>query len=182
MWTEQWGDQRPVGYLLRSGQHEHWIRFHSLPDSRGTAKSDADMQELLSRHRTLLASLSKGVEFVWVLTVAWSDTPRAVQRTKKLRRAFPTADHWTSVPDSEGESWTHVYVARVRIDSPSVDALLRLVAADGAGDVILTADDLEWLYHPYYAGGDVILRDRVQRDLLANDYAEWLPQGGAGHL
>jgi hypothetical protein len=51
-------------------------------------------------------------------------------------------------------------------DAPALDRLLRLVADHVTSDVIITNSELNWLYHPYDGGADIIANSAAQRDQL----------------
>ena len=61
-----------------------------------------------------------------------------------------------------------------------VDGLLRAVADDEIGGVILGPADLRWLYHPYDGGADVILPTPFERDALKERHPAWLSRHPAG--
>jgi hypothetical protein len=88
------------------------------------------------------------------------------------------ADPWRTVLCED--IWWRLYVGEATLDSPALEALLLLVADDKATGVILTDDRVEWLYHPYDGGGDVIAPNRAVRDLLREKYSAWLSRHPAG--
>jgi hypothetical protein len=48
------------------------------------------------------------------------------------------------------------------------------------GVIIITTADINWLYHPYDGGADVIAATVVQRDRLRREHREWLSAQPAG--
>lgn len=186
-WRARWPDCRPIGHELRSSVRDFWVRFHSLPESRRHARDDADYDELLARHFTLLDELNSSVsapdEGLRVVTVSWSASPHRSGRPPALVSAVPEATHWQSLPyhlDGSDPVLAHLHVSATAADPDALRALLLLVADDGAADVIIGPPDLSWLYHPYDGGGDVIAPDPATRDRLRNRYADWLPRNPQG--
>ena len=84
---------------------------------------------------------------------------------------------WRSFVDPEDPEAgaINLFVSRIENSPVALDPLLRLVADFVTTDVILTTPDLDWLYHPYDGGADVIAPSREVRDDLAKRYAGWLP-------
>lgn len=189
LWERRWPRCRPIGHELRHAAPERWVRFHSLPASKRYADSDAEYAEILRRHITVLNELA--VQYpggtpgrVLVVTVAWSDGPAVPHRQTTVADTMPGAEHWTSVVserDEDGrEYWIHLFLSMSEIGSPQLERLLCLVADDETADVIITDTELNWLYHPYDGGADVITSSTLQRDMLRAQHLQWLsshPQG-----
>ncbi|GAA2905203.1 hypothetical protein Acy02nite_86120 [Actinoplanes cyaneus] len=92
---------------------------------------------------------------------------------------MPRAQYWRTVAldadtDSDEQLHMQLHVESSGLDSPELDPLLRAVADDELANVIVTPPGLEWLYHPYDGGADVILPTREQRDALKLEYRSWL--------
>lgn len=182
-WADRWAECRPIGHELRHWVPDRWVRFHSLPGSKRYAETEAEYGEILARHHAVLHELAgwtrpaqPGDELIAV-TESWSDSPAVVDRRPALVVAAPGAEPWTSVLYEEyddEETWTHLFVSRVSLGSTRLDRLLRLVADDKTGDVILSDLELNWLYHPYDGGADVIAATTGHRDALAVLHADWL--------
>jgi hypothetical protein len=187
-WRSRWPESRPIGHELRSSASSTWLRLHSLPASKRYAENEAEHDEVLSRHLTLLTELSSSAatspDDLRVVTVAWSESPEPAERDSDLLAAFPMATYWQTMPydmsDPDFPVWTHLYLGRTALNAAELRALLLLVAEDGTRDVIVCPPNADWLYHPYDGGGDVIAHDRAARDLLRGRHAGWLPRNPQG--
>lgn len=189
-WQELWPTVPPIGHLLRD--HDHWVRFHTLPLSQRYPTNEAEYAEILHRHQTLLDNLRhdqpSNTPEVYVLTCSWSAVPTPIPRPAPLARTTPGATHWCSTHQEETDDtdsdlppiWTHVFVDLLAWDDPRLHRLLRLVADDRTSDVILCDPDLNWLYHPYDGGADVITHAPAERDRLRDTHRCWLPTNPAG--
>ena len=179
-WRTKWPETRPIGHELRSSGHETWVRFHSLPESKRYAENEAEYDELLSRHFTLLKELSSSTstQDLCVITTAWSESSERAERDPELVSAFPSGIYWRSEPFDLSEPnypmLIHLYVGTTFLDSPDLRTLLRFVADDRTRNVIICPQSAEWLYHPYDGGGDVIAPNRPIRDALRERHADWL--------
>ncbi|MFT4087897.1 MAG: hypothetical protein QM658_12260 [Gordonia sp. (in: high G+C Gram-positive bacteria)] len=181
-WRARWGDLRPIGYELRGQVPDRWVRFHSSPESKGWAETDAERAEMQRRHLAVLADLCEEsgtpADALVMLTESWSWSQKREKReklAKRLRRVLPESAHWRTLrsdPD-DGGVWKHSYATSTTLDSRELRALLRMVARDRA-QVIICPESAAWLYHPYYAGGDVIALDVAIRDRLRDKRADWL--------
>ncbi len=66
-WMTTFGEIAPVGHVLRGHLHEHWTRFHSLPQSKRYAENDGEYAELLRRHLDVCSALFEPREVIFVL-------------------------------------------------------------------------------------------------------------------
>ena len=183
LWDVRWPGCPRLAYELR-GVGDRWVRFHSLPESKRYADSDAEYEIVLARHNTVLAELVTGPA-VLVVTAGYSDSPLPQDpgRTPETLAAHPDAVYWSSVctDDEPGdEHWTHLYVSRRPWSPGSLDPLLLQVADDVIANVLVTDLDLRWLYHPYDGGMDVILPSTAERDALKDRHSAWLSKHPGG--
>lgn len=82
----------PLGYELPGAYSDQWVRFHSLPESRRYADSDAEYAEILRRHRTVLRELQGSADLtdLWVIAVDWGSDDLAAGWSKgRLPSAWP---------------------------------------------------------------------------------------------
>ncbi|VXB44149.1 hypothetical protein [Aeromicrobium sp. 9AM] len=180
-WEAKFPGVLPIGHLVRDD--ERWVRFHSLPESKRYAENESEYEELLRRHHEVLTTLSAPHTDLIAITASWSPTKYARSRSRALQRAAPRAELWQSVvvdPDDEDAWFTNLFVSRVENSPASLNPLLRLVADFGTSDVLLTTPELTWLYHPYDGGADVIASSVERRDLIRQEFADWLPSNSSG--
>src|SRR5947209_5146416 len=78
LWRERWPNSRPIAHELKTSEHNRWVRFHSLPDSKRYADTEAEYQEILHRHATVLRELNglggyltTDVRDLLVVTCSW---------------------------------------------------------------------------------------------------------------
>ena len=165
-----------------------WVRFHSLPESKRYPEDQAEEDQVVFRHLTLLKELmSSRSDFtnqLWVVTAGWSRSCQPAERDADLISAFPNATYCKTVLQDDSEpddpAYTHLYLGTTTLDGADLRDLLVLVCHDGTAGVILCPPSLDWLYHPYDGGVDVIASDRTSREHLRVKYSDWLsrhPQG-----
>ena len=183
LWAQSWPALRPIGHEVRD-DHERWVRFHALPESKRYPEDEQEYAEVLRRHNVLLGELvSRTSPRLLVMTVAWSDSVVPTAREEALTRAVTDAELWTSVlreKDVDDERWTHVYVTSQAWQHGVLDPLLRLVADEETADVIVTDDRLRWLVHPYDGGIDIVTRSTQERDQLRDHHSDWLSSHPGG--
>lgn len=186
-WDSRWPGQEPISYRLRSDAR--WVRFHSLPQSKRYPDDEHELEEVLTRHRTVLDELAATAgdedRHVVVVTASWSASSQPIPRSAPVAAAIPGAQYWMSVRTEEDSAfrtwvWTHLYVDVVSLDDPGVEQLLRIVADDQTANALILAPDLSWLYAPYDGGADVYPATPEQRDELAAIHADWLSATDSG--
>lgn len=187
-WRSRRPNDRPIGTELRCSASSTWVRFHSLPGSKRYADNQAEYDELHSRHHTLISELSAiagtSVNDLRAVTPSFSGSPRPVDRHDALAAAMPSAAYWKTLPqdlsDPEDPCWIHLHLAKTSLHANDLRELLLLVADFGTGEVVLCPPTLEWLYHPYDGGCDVIAPDRAAVELLRTRHADWLSSDPSG--
>ena len=156
-WAKSWGGCRPVSYELRGCLHDRWVRFHSLPRSKRYASSEAEYAEVTHRHLTVLAELvpsgsADRAGGLVVVTASWSGDPRPAPREAELAAVLPAAAYWTSALTDDSvpgeQAWTHLWASAASLHGEELTRLLRLVADDVTDGVIITTDEMDWLYAP----------------------------------
>lgn len=185
-WDDRWPGTTVIAHRIEAPGR--WVRFHSLPESKRYADSEAEYDEILRRHLAVLRELAGATNgaapSLVVVTCSWSSSSDPVPRDPAVERTCGKALHWRSdltddsIPDEE--TWTHLFVQTLGLNDPRLAALLRLVADYETSGVIITELNCKWLYHPYDGGGDVFAVSSAQREFLAREHADWLskhPQG-----
>ncbi|MGW3074922.1 DUF3885 domain-containing protein [Kitasatospora sp. NPDC001132] len=177
LWERRWPGVEPVGYEIGTRTRDVWVRFHSLPQSKRYPDDEREYAIVLERHNTVLDELFAGSE-VYVLTPRWSgrtSVPR-MRRDAKHWRTWLQADD----PAPEFRTYCHVFVERRRWRRGELDRLLRRVADEREGGVIVTDTGMRRLYHPYDGGADVYLTTAEERDRLKERHADWLSRHPGG--
>lgn len=180
-WEAKFPGVQPIGHQVRND--ERWVRFHSLPESKRYAESEDEYEELLRRHHALLNKLAAPGTDLIAITASWSPTNYARSRPRALQASAPSAELWQSFvaePDDDEAWFTNLFVSKLKNSPASLDRLLRLVADEGTADVFLTTAELNWLYHPYDGGADVIASSVEQRDSMRQEFADWLSSHSYG--
>ncbi|WP_433512870.1 DUF3885 domain-containing protein [Nonomuraea sp. CA-143628] len=177
-WQSRWPDCPPVGHELRSDP-DCWVRFHSLPNSKRYAETEAEYRTVLHRYNAVLTEMFAGQE-VYVTTVTYVMDEGVTDLVPFDAHALnPGSRPWTRIREDEDPgpgSTTHVHIGRQRWQPGCLDPLLRAVADNKCNSVIIMDTDLRRLYHPYDGGADVNLADKEERDQLKTAHADWLPR------
>jgi hypothetical protein len=181
-WNSSWDGCPPAAHLLRRRFPGRWLRFHTLPESKRYATSEAEHAEILRRHHLLLAALLGGIapstQALVAITCSWSATSQPTARDVAVAATTPGAVHWRSddlATDPGFHSWQHHYVSETSLDDLALDDLLLCVADDMTDGVIMTNTTCGWAFHPYDGGVDVFAGSLQDRNRLAAAYAQWLP-------
>lgn len=179
-WQTNWSTLAPIGYEVRGAADGHWVRFHTLPESKRYPDSKAEYDEILSRHNTLLKELVATTHpetALIIVSTSWSDSSHPVPLERDLLTTLPNYSYWRSEltdTDEDEEFWTHVYTSVVDWRLGALDDLLTLVADWVVDGIIVAPLNFEWLYHPYDGGADVVVDSFVTRDALRARYQTWL--------
>jgi hypothetical protein len=172
-WRQTWPGCTPIGYLVRGYCPQRWVRLHSLPGSKRCPHTEAEYATMLHRHNTVLAELA--ADQIYLVSARYPDSDLAAGTEPTSVGLHPAAVHWMpATPPGEHKPECDLYVSRTRYAAGSLDALLRYVAGDQGGSVLIAGADLSWLYHPYDGGADVITPTAPDREALAHRHHDWL--------
>lgn len=177
MWQERWPDCPPVAYRLRGPYRDVWVRFHSLPESKRYAEDEAEYVVVLERYNTVLDELFAGTD-VYVITPVWT-------AESEVPPSPSNADYWRSLlaeddPDPEFRTYAHLFVVRRPWQRGCIDELLRDVADDKVGGIMITDTGMRRIHHPYDGGADVLLASPEEREEMRDRHADWLSSHPAG--
>jgi hypothetical protein len=167
-WTSSFPSCDPIAHQLRSAFPDRWVRFHSLANAKRYPESEREYQALLDRHTAVVEALARPDEDVVLLTTEFSD----LSTPSRIPADWPDSTWWRSL-SVDGSFW-HVYAANVRWKPHLFDGLIRRVADDVTGNVMICHSASEWLIHPYDGGMDVILGWTASRNRLRERFKDWL--------
>ena len=183
LWDQRWPGCSKVPYELR-GVRDRWVRFHALPGSKRYPDSESEYEIILYRHNEVLSELIDGAALL-VVTSGCPERPQPQDpgRSPETVAVHSEASYWTSacLDDEPGfESWIHLYASQMTWSAGCLNPLLRLVADDVIANVLVADVGLQWLYHPYDGGMDVMLPSSVERDALRERHRDWLSSHPSG--
>lgn len=170
LWDAHWGGD-PVGHTLRDRFAQRWVRFHSLPGGERYAQTPDARAEVRRRHELALAELRAPDKPLLVIA---QDYAEGDGFHGWVARALPGARLWRTAAATVDEPESTFWVREGIRDLDDLDGLMTMVADGGAGSVILADSTLDWLYHPYDGGADVIARTTEERDRLRETHSDWL--------
>jgi hypothetical protein len=173
-------------------EDDRWVRFHSLPEWKRHAESDAEYATILLRHHSVLDELGAAgrcyvisgspthtLVFVDEATgektyVNFANRPLPLE-PEPIIAYLPGARLWGTYEYVQDDRHYDVYASQLNHPSQELDDFLLAVADDVVEEVIIGPPDLAWLYLPYDGGADVIASSSAERDRLRTKFAAWLP-------
>lgn len=187
-WTRHHDSRKPIGYMMRAAETPNWLRFHSLPESKRYAETDAEWSILLARQNGLAQEVLGSGEPCWLVQacwqapdaaadVGWRGDPFYATRAYGLENAFEFLDD--DVDRDEPFSW--LVTAKLVAWQPGLfDHLLREVADDRAAPTLWMAAATGAVFAPYDGGVDLFLRSSADVERLASRHPDWLSQHPSG--
>lgn len=190
--SKLWGPLAPTHIIRNRHSENHWVRFHSLPDSKRYADTEAEWEILLDRYHWVLAWLAEssnegGVTdedhlVLFTETGSWSaediPTPDLFQQWGISHQEYIysvcSSDFDPEGADEDPYWWFHFYAGYVSRAPSSLNPLLRAVADDEIDNVILAPPTFSWLFCPYDGGMDIFIRSSRDRAALRKRFPSWL--------
>lgn len=179
-WQSQFSEVAPRGHLLRQSLSRHWVRFHSLPEAKRYAKSDAEYVELLTRHVSVASSIFNAGEQLYVYR-AWIDEPklRGKKRHQLAGRQFRDAVARLPVDAAHDEDRMHVRALVSTWKPDFFEATVRLLADWEEVGVSFVSPATRNILCPYDGGMDVFAFSVTPEELRAR-FPSWLSRLPSG--
>ena len=175
-WQSRFGEIAPRGHLLRRALSEHWVRFHSLPDSKRYAESVDEYAELQRRHLAVASALFCADEPLYVFR-AHSGEPRLRGRTRhqlvgrQFREAVAVLPFESRGQDDDEDSM-HVRALVTKWKPDFFEAAIRLLADWKEVGVSFVSPATRNMFCPYDGGMDVFTFSIVPEELRTR-FTSW---------
>jgi len=169
----------PVGWMMRNGGERHWLRFHSLPESKRYAETDEERAAVLGRANAIATEVFGEGQPVWLVQTCW-DTPEgmvelmpdpfAACRDFELK---PSTSFVEDPTDDEPIIW-RAHAALKAWKSGAFNALLQSIAADQAAPTLWMSASSGAVFAPYDGGIDLFLPSASEVSRLKHAHPDWL--------
>lgn len=160
---------------IRDYDKNRWVRFHTLPNSKRYPEDSSELEQILTKHNMLLQELHPGPSICIVIT-HWLTHESELKRIDLNQKIGDFEVVWETDNINVKEST----VSQISWQNPALNDLLIAVTNDQLANVILAPENLEWLYHPYDGGVDIVVSSVEQRDSLRSKYRSWLSSRSDG--
>ena len=172
----------PMAHLMREAFPQHWIRIHSLPESKRYPESDGERQIIFERYSEFGSLLlGKGApcliirsQFVRLPSDAKSLPELDWVRADRPPELMPELD-WAPihrVRDEEDEAWDS-WVAHTTWDATAFRALLSEIAEDRRAHIAFLSEVTDCIFIPYDGGADGFSFDTTLLQRLSQEFAPW---------
>lgn len=180
-WDARWPACPPIAEQLKEAYSLGWIRFYGLPNGKRYPDSPDEYGEILQRHNTLLGELLVNNEQVYVILAEWTNLLATTPSRKLVKHAQGIKlEYWRSIiedPDEKNPefiSHRNLFVGCLPWASGVLDGLLESIIDDEIGGVIIMPQTLDWAYHPYDGGMDMIFSTTKERNAIRDRHQFWL--------
>ena len=191
-WTQFHAGRHPLGWMLRNEDGSHWIRFHSLPQSKQYADTDEERAILLARQNTLAAEVI-GAGQCWLVQTHWTTLPGEIDQADLNDPFWATREYGLKCafeflegdgaeeddPEPEPDRPWRVHAARTEWSSGRFDRLLLSIAEEAAGPTLWMGTDGA-IFAPYDGGIDLFLPASQAVELLRSRHSDWLSNDPLG--
>jgi len=173
-WQAQFGEIPPRGHILRRALPEHWVRFHSLPDSKRYAESVDEYREIQQRHLSIASVLFSANEPMYVFRAHEAEVRlRGKARHQLAGRQFREAV--TVLPpgirqDGEDRFYVRALVSRWKPDF--FEDSIRLLADWREVGISFVSPATRNIVCPYDGGMDVFTFSIAPEELCSR-FAAW---------
>lgn len=169
-WRNFYPKTEPLGYLMRESGTGHWVRFHSLPQSKRYAENDVERKTIVDRANAPATEILGHGSPCWLIQVGVLD-PRwdatAFRARDDYNLVFAYAFHDDGID-------RNVY-ARLRTwTSGKFDRLITSLADDEAASALWMSASDGAVFAPYGGGADVFIPSEAEATRLKAMFPDWL--------
>lgn len=186
-WPRYFPDCEPIGHHLRITFPERWVRFHSLPNSKRYPETEFEYSELLTRHNSIMQTMTSEDSKVVLVTTGYSGSPEPSRSYPELNLCDSDAVPWRSVRMDliDPKNWDqpnfwHFFTSQWSWRPGTFDSLIRLVSDNTVANVLIVDSRCRWIVHPYDGGMDVIVESPDLAIGLRRDRSTWLSSRADG--
>jgi hypothetical protein len=186
-WLKQYGGCPPISNYLRDALSDRWFRIHTLPESKRYANTEAEYQQIIERHNTLLLDLLGDNRPFVLITTGYSETNEPVRPEAEAKGLVSESEWFLSIAMHKLEDevnapprYWHFFMCEAVWRPGSKDRLLRMVADWELANILIVGVEQGCIYHPYDGGADIILSSERERDIKKKKYASWLSSHPSG--
>lgn len=175
LWHHFYGESHPLGHELRVSQRQNWVRFHSLPDSQRYAKTDREMDTILTRQNAIAEQTMSSDGRGWLVCCV-SDEAEHQDRPHPYRNLiaeFHMQKYWNFLGEPDGEVTLWVHAAPIQWQPHFFDAVLTEIANDEVRALWIAATSGS-IFAPYDGGIDCIVPTPVAMNALRDRFRTWL--------
>ena len=183
-WASSLNGCKPEAHNLKHLFQNRWVRYHTLVGSKRYPETDMEYKEVLIRHHVVLDEL-RGLsnKFIIILT-KYSEAKEPGKLKGNLSKLFPFTKYWCSISrneDGDELSYWHLFACEILYSGSELDELLTLVMNDEVRNIMVVAEDMHAVFHPYDGGADIIFYTHNQGDAFKHLHATWLSTQANGY-
>ncbi|WAC47925.1 hypothetical protein OVA03_14645 [Asticcacaulis sp. SL142] len=191
-WQKFHPDSLPMGHLVRESENDNWLRFHSLPESKRYADTEAEMAIILER-QNIIASEVLGSRACWIASSLhileddakddehWVPETRRRNHNNLCEKYQMSHSFYFRDPDPDVEIDNDLFTALTAWQAREFDEVLRDIAGDMLTDTLWMSADTGAIFAPYDGGVDLILPDVSEIARLRTKYSDWLSSHPSGY-
>lgn len=178
-WVENYGKYTPAGFVLRAQLTDHWVRVHSLPQSKRYPETPIEYETLIQRHDELTKFLfAPGEECVlFKSTRFWPED--GLPPEKPILSGFELADEYVTLaqyPEELPIEHDDIYCvgySLVTWKPAKFSSLVTAVADEETYGVAVVSMSTKNIYCPYDGGADIFVFNRSP-EVVRTHFKEWL--------
>jgi|GEM_PF-6720188 hypothetical protein len=184
-WNNNFPSALTYGLQLRDQYKEHWLRIHTLPNSKRYPDKSNHYKEILKRHDELMNDLFKPNSTLAVVTFGYSETCIPV-KPKEMDFISKDLSYLYSTPyeiDEENPTFNiywHGWFYFEQVTEKKFDVILHKVIDNAIQNVYFVDPLCKNIYHPYDGGADIIFSENQNVKIWKEKYNDWLPNNSIG--
>jgi len=183
-WERYYPGYYPIGYIMRHAGAKHWLRFHSLPESKQYADTDNERQLLLGRQNELASKILGDEAACWLVQACWETPEGSIDVADRhdpfwACREFDLSFSFSFIQDGDESGW-NVYARLLRWQKHGFDKLLLAIADERAAPTLWVSAFTGRYLHLTMAEWIFSCQHFSAAEKLANTHPNWLPSNVQG--
>lgn len=175
-WSKWYPDTPPLGWTLREKYPDKWLRIHSLPGSKRTARTKKERSVLITRHQAVTQAIFKNNDMcTLVLAVFDLKCNDSILRDQSFHHTekWPMQYRKTGEPIDELYS-VEFYISEKRWKFDGFEEILLQVNDDKIDPIVIVNMRNGQAYSPYDGGADLFFSSKGEREKAKMKFSQWL--------
>ena len=183
LWSREFPECPPVGFLFRHMYRDRWVRVRSLPGDRVRPESEEDYAEICRRQNALLLDVYSAESTLILITTSYSQMEEPRRDVPLLEALDPEKVFLQSVGvhelalEFDSPTYWHLFASE-RSNAPgALDKLMRVAAEEsltsGVLNMILLGPESKRLVYFRSGAAEIVMESEEARDGLQARFVEW---------
>jgi hypothetical protein len=180
LWQKQFGEFKPLGFLLKVEFFNRWLRIHNLPMSKQYPQDDSEYEEVYKRNIRIIED-NLNLKEIYIFCTCYQTNQSTVYQNSNIKSLeninleLYLSDDITDYDFPDEPYFRNIYFTKFSWNIKKIKEILKDLNDEKLSHLALYSSTTNVVICPYPGGVDIIYNDA--KDVLIGEkkYKSWLP-------